>query len=101
MDALPKGLHSMRPPAGKDCLHGEGIAPYTKNVYYIPMNSREVIRKLLDDGWFHVSTEGDHWHFKHPTKSGKTTVPHPKKELGIFVIKSIERQSGVMLRNTK
>ena len=65
------------------------------------MHSREVIKKLLDDGWFHVSTEGDHWHFKHPTKCGKTTVPHPKKDLGIVVIKSIERQSGVMLRDTK
>lgn len=32
MDALPKGLHSMRPPAGNDCLHGESIVYYTKNV---------------------------------------------------------------------
>ncbi len=36
-----------------------------------------------------------------PAKCGKTTVPHPKKDLGIVVIKSIERQSGVMLRDTK
>lgn len=34
MDAPPKGLHSMRPlpPRGNDCLHGESIAYYTKNV---------------------------------------------------------------------
>ena len=34
MDAPPKGLHSMwpLPPGGNDCLHGESIAPYTKNV---------------------------------------------------------------------
>lgn len=56
---------------------------------------------LQDDGWYHVSTEGDHWHFKHPTKPGKTTVQHPKKDLNIFVIKSIERQSGLTLRRTK
>ena len=62
------------------------------------MDSKTVIRKLLDDGWYHVSTVGDHWHFKHVTKSGRTTVPHPNKDLDIFVIKSIERQSGLKLR---
>lgn len=65
------------------------------------MNSREIIKMLQDDGWYHVSTEGDHWHFKHPIKPGKTTVQHPKKDLNIFVIKSIERQSGLKLRRTK
>lgn len=65
------------------------------------MNSREVIKILQENGWYHVSTEGDHWHFKHPTKPGKTTVQHPRKDLDIFVIKSIERQSGVKLRKTK
>lgn len=65
------------------------------------MNSREIIKMLEDDGWYHVSTEGDHRHFKHPAKPGKTTVQHPRKDLNIFVIKSIERQSGLKLRRTK
>lgn len=59
------------------------------------MNSREIIKMLEDDGWYHVSTEGDHGHIKHPAKPGKTTVQHPRKDLNIFVIKSIERQSGL------
>jgi predicted RNA binding protein YcfA (HicA-like mRNA interferase family) len=36
--------------------------------------------------------------FKHPTKSGKATVSHPKKDLPIGTLKSIERQTGVRLR---
>nr|WP_313784914.1 type II toxin-antitoxin system HicA family toxin [Paenibacillus larvae] len=42
-------------------------------------SSREVIKILKEDGWIHKNTEGDHWHFIHPTKKGKVTVPHPKK----------------------
>ncbi|MCL1941698.1 MAG: type II toxin-antitoxin system HicA family toxin [Synergistaceae bacterium] len=41
------------------------------------------------------STKGDHCQFKHPAKPGKTTVPHPRKSLGITEIKSISKQSGV------
>ncbi|MEV2699495.1 type II toxin-antitoxin system HicA family toxin, partial [Paenibacillus larvae] len=44
-------------------------------------SSREVIKILREDGWIHKNTEGDHWHFIHPTKKGKVTVPHPKKGL--------------------
>jgi predicted RNA binding protein YcfA (HicA-like mRNA interferase family) len=45
------------------------------------MNSRELINRLLADGFEHVATRGSHWQFKHPTKSGKVTVPHPKRDL--------------------
>ena len=62
------------------------------------MHSREIIRMLEADGWYHVSTEGDHWHFKHPTKPGKVTVVHPLKDLPIKTLRSIERQSGLKLR---
>lgn len=61
-------------------------------------SSREVIAKLKTDGWEFDSTTGDHHHFKHPTKPGKVTVPHPVKDIKIGTLKSIERQSGVKLR---
>lgn len=57
--------------------------------------SREIIYALKQDGWFHIRTEGDHWQFKHPTKKGKVTVPHPKKSLGIKTIKSIVKQANL------
>lgn len=54
-----------------------------------------MIRKLADDGWVHVRTNGSHHHYKHPSKPGTVTVPHPKKDLSIGVLKSVERQSGL------
>jgi hypothetical protein len=36
-----------------------------------------------------------HHHFRHPTKPGTVTVPHPDKDLTIGTLKSIERQSGL------
>jgi len=62
------------------------------------LKSREVIAVIEADGWFEVRQVGSHKHFKHKEKAGLVTVPHPKKELGIGTLKSIERQSGVKLR---
>jgi predicted RNA binding protein YcfA (HicA-like mRNA interferase family) len=63
----------------------------------MPMSSREVIRLLRQDGWEHVGTSGDHWHFKHASKPGKTTVQHPRKDIPAKTLRAIERQSGVHL----
>jgi predicted RNA binding protein YcfA (HicA-like mRNA interferase family) len=60
-------------------------------------SSREVIRLLLNDGWYEVGQTGSHRHFKHPVKKGKVTVPHPRRDLPIKTLKSIEQQSGVDL----
>jgi len=58
-------------------------------------SSREVIAMLKDDGWYLVNTVGSHHQFKHDTKKGRVTVQHPEKDLDLFVIKSIQRQSGL------
>ncbi|EGQ1604605.1 addiction module toxin, HicA family [Staphylococcus pseudintermedius] len=42
-------------------------------------SSKEVIKKIERDGWYLVRVVGSHHHFKHPTRKGKVTVPHPKK----------------------
>lgn len=44
------------------------------------LSSRDIIRLLKADGWFPIGVTGRHHHFKHPTKPGKVTVPHPKKD---------------------
>ncbi|ARR55310.1 type II toxin-antitoxin system HicA family toxin [Sphingomonas sp. C8-2] len=62
------------------------------------MRSSEVIKKLAKDGWSEVRQTGSHKHFRHPTKPGTVTVPHPKSEMAIGTLKSIEKQSGVRLR---
>lgn len=62
------------------------------------MSSREIIRQLKADGWFEVATQGSHLQMKHPTRPGRVTVPHPKKDLPLGTVKSIERQAGLKLR---
>nr|WP_238542184.1 type II toxin-antitoxin system HicA family toxin [Sphingomonas sp. PAMC 26621] len=54
--------------------------------------------RLKQDGWAPVRQEGSHIQFRHPTKPGTVTVPHPKSDLAIGTLKSIEKQSGVKLR---
>jgi len=58
-------------------------------------SSREIIRILIDNGWYEVGCEGDHHHFKHHTKKGKITVTHPVKDIPTRNLKSIEKLSGV------
>jgi len=57
--------------------------------------SRDIIKALKDDGWFQVDQDGSHVQFKHATKKGRVTVPHPKKDIPIGTLRSIERQSGL------
>jgi predicted RNA binding protein YcfA (HicA-like mRNA interferase family) len=59
------------------------------------MNSREIIRALERAGWEHVATRGDHWQFKHPTRPGRVTVPHPTRDVPIGTLRSIAKQSGL------
>ena len=58
-------------------------------------SSRAVIQKIEADGWTLVNTTGSHKQFKHPTKKGRVTVPHPVKDIKIGTLKGIEKQSGV------
>ena len=55
----------------------------------------DIIRDLMADGWMHVATTGSHHHFKHPAKSGKVTVPHPKRDLPPKTVRSIYRQAQI------
>ena len=59
------------------------------------MSSTDVIRLLTDDGWYLYNVKGSHHHFKHPTKKGKVTVPHPKKDLPQGTVNSNLKQMGV------
>jgi predicted RNA binding protein YcfA (HicA-like mRNA interferase family) len=62
------------------------------------LNSRDVIRELKKDGWFEVDQAGSHKQFKHPVKKGRVTVPHPKRDIPMGTLKSIEKQAGILLR---
>ena len=58
------------------------------------MNSREIIDRLRDDDWELVHIRGSHHQYKHPTKSGRVTVPHPRRNLPTGTVRSIFRQAG-------
>ena len=61
------------------------------------MQSREVIARLEKAGWRKVRQRGSHIQLKKDGVAALVTVPHPKKELKIGTLRSIERASGVTL----
>ncbi|MBJ7579448.1 type II toxin-antitoxin system HicA family toxin [Devosia sp. MC532] len=62
------------------------------------MKSAEVIRLIQQAGWFEVARRGSHVQFKHNDLVGWVTVPHPKRDIPLGTLRSIEKQSGVQLR---
>ncbi len=56
------------------------------------------MRALQADGWYLEKTVGSHHQFKHPTRGGKVTVQHPRKDIPPGTLGNIERQSGLTLR---
>ena len=69
-----------------------------QSVYRVLVSSREVIRRLKQDGWYEVAHVGSHKQFKHPVKPGRVTVPHPVRDIPIGTLRSIEKQAGIRLR---
>jgi predicted RNA binding protein YcfA (HicA-like mRNA interferase family) len=61
-------------------------------------DSRKLIGRLVEDGWAHIGTTGSHYHYKHPTKPGKVTVPHPTKDLPVGTVRAIYKQAGLKIR---
>lgn len=59
------------------------------------MHSKSLIQMLEADGWRQIRIKGSHHHFKHPTKPGLVTVPHPNKDLPIGTVNSIKKQAGL------
>jgi predicted RNA binding protein YcfA (HicA-like mRNA interferase family) len=62
------------------------------------MRSGDIIAKLVEDGWVQGAQNGSHLQFKHPVKRGRVTVPHPKADIPLGTLKSIEKQAGLILR---
>lgn len=59
------------------------------------MRSRDVIEQIEADGWYLVEVRGSHHQFKHPTKPGRVTVPHPKSDLPKGTCHNILKQAGL------
>lgn len=59
------------------------------------MTAKEIEKEIAADGWFFDRQVGSHRHFKHPTKSGKVTIPQHKGDLDKGTVNSIRKQAGL------
>ena len=58
------------------------------------MDSREIVRRLEQDGWRLARVRGSHQQFTHPDKPGRVTVVHPLADIPTGTLRSIFRQAG-------
>lgn len=57
---------------------------------------REIITLIESDGWYLVAQKGSHRQFKHPTKTGRVTIPGKlSDDLAPSTANSILRQAGL------
>lgn len=55
----------------------------------------QILKMLLDDGWYLVTQKGSHRQFKHHVKLGKVTINgKPSDTLSQFLLNNIFKQAG-------
>ena len=59
------------------------------------MTSTDLIRDMQKVGWRLDRVNGSHHVYKHPDRPGIVVVPHPKKDLGLGLVKAIRKQAGI------
>lgn len=68
----------------------------------MPKKVREAIETVQKDGWEQKYMDGSHRQFKHPTKSGKVTIPgHKGEDLRPEIWQSILRQAQITREQLK
>lgn len=83
--------------SGSSAVAWGGRSIYTRRlrVYHTQMSSADLIRELKKAGWRLARVNGSHHVFTHPQHTGIVVVPHPKKDLGIGLVKAIRQQAGI------
>lgn len=61
----------------------------------MPLKPKDMEKIIISDGWYFVSQEGSHRHYRHPIKKGKVTIPFHNKDLTKAVENSIKKQAGL------
>jgi predicted RNA binding protein YcfA (HicA-like mRNA interferase family) len=88
---------------GKSVSGNDGIRPQVGGRAFSPDHSLlpdgqglSRSHKRTRSGWLALYRRtGSHHHYKHATKPGKVTVPHPKRDLHPRTVRSIYRQAGL------
>lgn len=65
------------------------------------MRSREIIKILEKEGWVLVAVRGSHHQYRHPTRKGRVTIPHPNSDFPKGTLASIFKQAGIDKNRTK
>lgn len=59
------------------------------------MTAKEVLKMLKKDGWTVVEITGSHYQLKHPSKSGRVTIPFHSGDIKPGTLNSILKQAGL------
>lgn len=59
------------------------------------MKSADLIKLLQKNGFVIERVKGSHHQLRKPGRPGVVTVPHPKKDLGIGLVKAILKHAGL------
>ena len=61
------------------------------------MTSAQLIKQMLRAGWVLRGVKGLHHVYVHPQHPGHVTVPHPRKDLGMGLLKKLLKQADLSL----
>ena len=64
-------------------------------MYHTHVSSADLIRELKKAGWILARVNGSHHVFANSQQPGIVVVPHPKKDLGMGLVKAIRQQAGI------
>ena len=59
------------------------------------MRFTELEKIVAADGWIFKNAKGSHYHYIHPTKPGKVTIPYHSGDIAPIVVKLILKQAGL------
>jgi predicted RNA binding protein YcfA (HicA-like mRNA interferase family) len=57
-------------------------------------DSRDIVRRLQQEGFEQVSVSGSHHKFVHHALKRRVIVPHPKRDLPIGTVRAIYKDAG-------
>lgn len=57
-------------------------------------NSRDIKRRLENEGWQVERVKGSHHVFRNPASGAIIVLPHPKKDLGVGLVRAIYKAAG-------
>jgi predicted RNA binding protein YcfA (HicA-like mRNA interferase family) len=62
----------------------------------VPLKVGEIVKLIEAEGWYLVAQRGSHRQYKHPSRTGRVTIPgKPSRDLSLGLERSILKQAGL------